>query len=212
MVAPVILIIVVIGSIYAGICTPSEAGGFGAFGALICAAIYRQLNWANLHQAGLGTLRLATMILWLLFGGGCFASLLGATGVGHFISDMVTGLPFGTMGILGIMLLVTLILGMFIDPVAITMICIPVFMPVVFQLGIDPLWFGLLFTISMIIGYITPPFGMNLFYMKGVAPPGITMADIYRSSLPYVGFGIITLILCVAFPQILLWLPDKMIR
>jgi len=209
--APIILIVLVIGSIYTGICTPSEAGGIGAFGALICAAIYRQLNWQNLRQAGLGTVRLVAMVMWLLIGGGCFSTLLGATGVGHFISGLLTGLPVGTMGVLIVMMVIGLTLGMFMDGAAITMICIPVFMPVVYQLGLDPLWFGLLFTMNMIIGYITPPFGMNLFYMKGLVPKDISMMDIYRSIIPYVVISIIVLILCIVFPQILLWLPNKMI-
>jgi len=210
-IAPLILILAVIGSIYTGICTPSEAGGIGAFGALICAAIYRQLNWQNLRQAGLGTVRLLAMVMWLLIGGGFFSTLLGATGVGHFISSLLTGLPVGPMGVLIVMMAIALILGMFMDGAAITMITIPVFMPVVFQLGIDPLWFGLLFTMNMIIGYMTPPFGMNLFYMKGLVPKNISMMDIYRSIIPYVIISIIVLVLCIVFPQILLWLPNKMI-
>ena len=106
---------------------------------------------------------------------------------------------------------IALVLGMFMDGAAITMITIPVFMPVVYQLGIDPLWFGLLFTMNMIIGYMTPPFGMNLFYMKGLVPKDITMMDIYRSIIPYVIISIAVLVLSIIFPQILLWLPNKMI-
>jgi len=206
------LIIIVLGSIYAGVCTPSEAGGVGAIGALICAAIYRKLNWENLKSGTLVTLRVSTMLFWLLIGGGMFASIMSVSGISHFIAATLSGLPVPPIGILIVMMLITFVMGMIMDGAAITMICMPIFMPVIFILGYDPLWFALLFTINLIIGYISPPFGMNLFYMKGLVPPDISLGDIYRSSWPYVGILIIVLLLGIIFPEILLWLPNKMIK
>jgi tripartite ATP-independent transporter DctM subunit len=209
-VLPMLLIVGVLGSIYTGAATPIEAGGVGALGALICAAIYRTLNWKNIREAIHSTLRVTCMVLWLLIGGASFASFLCASGVSHFIAEVFIGIP-SPMVVVIIMMIIALIMGMFMDGSAITMICIPIFMPIVRELGVDPLWFALLFTINMIIGYVTPPFGMNLFYLKGLVPPDITMMDIYRSVLPFVVVMVITLILCFVFPDILTWLPAKMI-
>lgn len=207
---PILLIIAVLGGIYSGACTPSEAAGVGAFGALVCAAIHRQLKWSNLKEALFSSLRINGMVLWLLIGGAMYSAFLSASGVGHFISDVLTGLPVAPFIILGILLFISLVLGMFIDGAAITMICIPIFVPIITHLGFDLLWFCLLFVISLIVGYISPPFGMNLFYMKGIAPEDVTMGDIYRSVLPYTGLMVIGLALCLLFPTIPLWLPSMM--
>ncbi len=208
----ILLIIVVLGSLYAGVCTTSEAGGVGAIGALICAAIFRKLNWPNLKRGALMTLQVSAMLFWLLIGGGMFASIMSVAGISHSISNALAGMSIPPMGILAVMMVIVFILGMIMDGAAITMICMPIFLPVVIQLGIDTLWFGLLFTINLIIGYISPPFGMCLFYTKGITPPTITMADIYRASWPYVAVLVIVLILGIVFPDILLWLPNRMIK
>lgn len=205
------LIFLVLGSIYTGVCTPTEGGGIGAIGAIICAVIYRKLNWSAIKDAVLMTLRLTAMVIWLAIGGLLFASFLSFSGVSQYIGTTLIGFSTSPVVILIVMMIITLIMGMFMDGIAITMILIPVFMPVVKALGIDPLWFALLFTINLVTGYLTPPFGMNLFYMKGVAPPDVTFADIVRSSLPYAGVLLVVLILCVIFPDIIIWLPNRMI-
>ncbi len=211
-IAPVILVFAVIGTIYSGICTPSEAGGIGSLGTLIIALINRKLTLPRLYQAGINTIKVTAMVMWLLTGGALFSVLLSATGAGHFISNLISGLPVSSMSVLVLMMLIGLVLGCFMDGAAITMITIPVFMPIVYQLNLDPLWFGLLFTMNMIIGYITPPFGMNLFYMKAFVPKNITMLNIYRSVLPYIIIQIVVLVLCIVFPQITLWLPNMMLK
>ena len=207
---PILLVIAVIGSIYTGAATTSEAAGIGAMGAIICAIIYRKLNWPNLKEAMLMTVKVNGMVLWLLSAGLCLGSLLGATGVSHWISKALAGLPLAPLAIIIIMQMVVFVLGMFMDGASITVITIPLFMPVVESLGFNPLWFCLLFTINGISGYITPPFGMNLFYMKGIVPKGISMGLIYRSVIPYVLIIVIVMILCFIFPEILLWLPEMM--
>ncbi len=211
-VLPLILILLVLGTIYTGIATPTEAGGIGAFGALVCAAIYRQFNWRNLRDAAFMTLKVNVMVMWLLMGGSVFASFLTMVGVSQFISGTVAGLTINPTLIVFGMMFVALVMGMFIPAAAIIMILIPIFMPIIYQLGIDPTWFAVLFTINMVIGYITPPFGMNLFYMKGVAPPDVTMADLYRSIIPYTLLMFIGLIVALLYPPLLMWLPGTMFK
>ncbi len=208
---PIIVILLVLGTIYTGVATPTEAAGVGAFGVIICAAIYRQLNWKNVRNATISAMKVNAMVMWLLVGGSTFAALLTMTGISSFIRDSIIATNLSPMGVLIIMMLIALFLGMLMDGSAITMICIPIFMPIVITMGIDPLWFGLLFTVNMIVGYISPPFGMCLFYTKGIVPKDVTMGQIYRAVIPYVFIMIAVLILCIVFPPILLWLPGKMI-
>jgi len=209
---PILLIILVLGGIYTGAFTPTEAGGIGAFGAVICAAINRQLNWQNVKESSLTTFRVTAMLIWIAVGGASFSSLLGMTGVLHFVNDFMTGLPLGNMGILIVMMGVIFVMGMFIDGMAIVMITLPIFMPIARTLGFDPLWFGLLFSMNLLIGFVTPPFGINLFYFKGLGYAEVTMGDIYRSIIPFVVVMLIVLVLCIAFPELLLWLPNSMIK
>jgi len=209
---PIIVIILVLGTIYTGIATPSEAGGVGAFGALVCAAVYRNLTVKNLKSAIMISFRLSAMIFWLLIAGSMFSSLLGLTGVTHYIGDIMTGMVANRWVTLFAMLFIVFIMGMFMDPTPITIICIPIFMPIVRTLGFDPLWFGLIFTMDLLIGFITPPFGLNMFYFKGLNHPGVTMTDIYRSTLPFVLLMIIAWIICIVFPPIATWLPGTMIK
>ena len=156
------------------------------------------------------TVKVNGMVLWLLAGGSCLGCLLGATGVSHWIGETLTGLPVAPLIIIVAMQVIVFIMGMFMDGASITVICIPLFMPVVVSLGFNPLWFCLLFTINGLSGYISPPFGLNLFYMKGVASKDISMGLIYRSVIPYVIIDVIVIVLCFVFPEILIWLPGLM--
>jgi len=205
---PVMLIIFVMGGIYGGIFTPTEASGFGAFGSIVIAIIYGKFTFKALNDALNLTFKVSGMIMWLVIGGGCFSALVTVSGTGTLVLDIIQALPFNSVGIVIVMLVITLIMGMFIDPVAISMICIPIFMPVLKAFSIDPLWFMLLFVIAVVIGYITPPFGLNIFYMKGVAPPEITVTHIFRGVMPFVIISILCLALCIIFPPILTWLPS----
>ena len=209
---PILLILLVLGGIYAGAFTPSEAGAIGASGALISAAILRSLNWKNLSSAVIMTFKANAMVLWLAMTGMTLSSLVGITGIKDFVGAFMTGLPLGPYGILFIMLLIVFIMGCFLDSLAIMMISIPIMMPIAVQLGFDPLWFALLFTLDVIIGMLTPPFGYALFYFKGLNHPDVTMMDIFQSSFIFIVLMLFCLILCVLFPQIPLWLPNRMIR
>ncbi|MBN2231304.1 MAG: TRAP transporter large permease subunit [Deltaproteobacteria bacterium] len=207
---PLGLIVLVLGGIYGGIFTPTEAAGFGAIGAMVIAALYRRLTISSLFDGLKISFKVTAMIMWLVIGGGCYSTLITCTGTAGLISEFLVNIPFGVTGVTWVMLTITLIMGMFIDPVAITMICVPVFMPVIKMLGIDPLWFMLLFSMATIIGYITPPFGLNIFYMKGVTPSNITLVDIYKGVIPFCILQIGVLILCFIFPCLLTWLPGFM--
>ncbi|MBW2322491.1 MAG: TRAP transporter large permease subunit [Deltaproteobacteria bacterium] len=204
---PIIIVIMVLGSIIGGITTPTEAAAMGVLGSLISAGVYRKLNWNLLKEAAHRTLRLTSMIMWILFGAYCFSAAYHGMGANHLIENLMLYIPGGRWGTIIFIQLVIFFLAMVLDPAGIMMICVPVFLPVVKSLGFDPLWFGILFVINMEIGYMTPPFGFNLFYLKGIVPPGITMGDIYRSIIPYTAVELTGLILIMIFPQIALWLP-----
>jgi tripartite ATP-independent transporter DctM subunit len=209
---PVVLIFLVMGTIFAGIATVTEAAGMGALGSIAVAAAYRRLTWTRFKEACYSTLRVSAMIMWIVIGAKCFTSVYVLIGAQQLIGDWLTAVPGGEWATMSAMVAVLIVLGCFLDPGAITMITVPIFMPIVIALGFDPLWFGVVFVIIMEMGYLTPPFGMNLFIMKGVAPEGITMGDIYRSIVPFVALQFIGLIIIMLLPQLALWLPDLMIR
>ncbi len=207
---PVALVLLVLGSIYTGITTPTEASAIGAFGALICTIVKRRFSWAMFQEATLEAFKLSVMVGWIVLGAKAFSHIYAATGGGKFILGMISGLELRPWLILLAMQLILFILGMFIDPIGIMMITLPVFLPLSEELGFDLIWFGVLFTINMELAYISPPFGLNLFYMKGVVPNNIGMGDIYRSVLPFIALEVLGLILVILFPQLVLWLPNAM--
>ena len=205
---PVGLIVFIMGGIYAGIFTPTEAAGFGALAAIVISIIHRRFSFTSLNNALQMTLKATSMIIWLVMGGGCYSALITITGTGAALQGFLQGLPFGKLGVVIVMNIIVLIMGMFIDPIAITMICVPVFIPVCNALSVDLLWFMILFCANCIVGYITPPFGLNLFYMKGVAPQGTTMAEVYRGVIPFAIAGVVMLAACIIFPPLISWLPS----
>ena len=212
---PIALIVLVLGSIYTGAATPTEAGGIGAAGTVICAAINRRLNWTMLKEGALTGLRITVMIMWLIIGANALSVLLSLFGVGKLISDAFMGMELAPMGIIAIMMAIVFVLGMVMDGLAITMICLPIFLPIVSGLELswisEPiLWFCILFSINYVVGYVTPPYGANLFYLKGVVPPDVTTGEIYRSVIPFVGIMVIVLLVSMFYPPMLLWLPGLM--
>ncbi|RJR48569.1 MAG: TRAP transporter large permease subunit [Desulfobacteraceae bacterium] len=208
---PLLLIVIVLGSIFGGVATPTEAAGLGALGAIVCAAINGTLSWRVISGSCFGTMKLGSMVVWIIIGGTAFTSLYTAIGAIEFIKEVVAALPVGPYIILFGMQFVLFILGMLLDPGGIIMICTPVFVPVIKALGFDPTWFGLLFIINMEMAYLTPPFGFNLFYMKAIVPKEISMGDIIRSILPFVGIQGLSLVVCIVFPDIAIWLPQKLL-
>ena len=208
---PVGLIFMVLGLIYLGICTPTEAAGLGAFGSFLVLIINKRFSWEIVKESLEKTCRLSGMVLWILLGAKCFSQVYTGLGASELILDVFANLELNRWVILIIMQVILMIMGMFMDPGGIIMICTPIFVPIAQNLGFDLIWFGILFTINMELGYITPPFGFNLFYMKNLASPlGIDMQTIYKSVVPFVVLEIVGLILIMIFPKIALFLVDKM--
>jgi len=209
---PFLLITLVLGVIYTGVCTPTEAAGIGAFGALLCALMKGKLNWPNLKETFQMTVRINAMVCWIMISAGAFSKMVAVSGLGDWICESVGAVPVSRWVILAFIQFIFLILGMFLDPAGIILITTPIFVPIIMNLGFDPLWFGILFIINMEMAYITPPFGFNLFIMRGVVPPEISMGDIYRSIIPFVGIQALCLLLIILFPGLATWLPAQMVK
>jgi len=207
---PIIIVVVTLGSIIAGITTPTEAAAVGVFGALVSALVYRKFSWELMRDASIRTFKLTGMIMWILFAAHAFSAAYQSMGAQELIEGMITGIPGGPWAVIITMMVIVFFLAMVLDPVGIMLITLPVFLPIVQSMGFDPVWFGILFVINMEIGYMTPPFGFNLFYLKGVVPPNITMKDIYVSVIPFVLVEIVGLALIMIFPEIATYLPDLM--
>jgi tripartite ATP-independent transporter DctM subunit len=210
-VLPVLLIVGVLGSIFQGIATPTEAAAIGAFGSILCALIYRRLTWEVFQTACINTLKSSCMVMWIMIGSLLFVSLYFGVGGAEFVKETLVGLKVNRWIIIAGMQITLFILGCLMDPAGIVMLCAPLYVPIIKALGFDPLWFGILFIVNLEMSYLTPPFGYNLFYMKSIAPEKITMADIYRSVSPFVCLQATGLILCMVFPEIITWFPGKMI-
>ncbi|MBU1273864.1 MAG: TRAP transporter large permease subunit [Proteobacteria bacterium] len=210
-VLPVSLVVLVLGVIYTGVATPTEAAGVGAGGAVLTALIHRQLTLARMWQALKDTLSLTVMVFWIIIGAVSFTTFLAYAGIQDMLQEAIIGMEINRWVILIAIQLVFFVLGMFLDPAGIILLTTPIFVPIINQLGFDPLWFGVLFIINMEMAYITPPFGFNLFILKSVVPPQITMADIYRSVGPFVLLQALCLAMVMLWPEIATWLPSIMV-
>ena len=217
MAAPISLIVIVLGVIFTGVATPVEAAGIGTFGAFIVAAIHRKLDWPTVREACLTTLKASAMVIWIMFGATIFVGLYVLEGGQQFVQELLQGAGLGPWGILIVMQIVLIILGMFLDWVGILLLCVPIFVPIIKVLGAGAfgletaddlvLWFGVLYLVNMQMSFLSPPFGYALFYLRGVAPESIPMSDIFRSALPFLAIQTLGLVLCMLFPQIIIWLP-----
>ncbi len=200
----------VLGSIYLGIASVTEAAGMGAVGAILAAAARRQLTWTLLREALYQTMNTCGMLLWITFGATALIGIYNRLGGDVFIKGLITGLPLGPLGIIAVMMAILVVLGMFMDWIGICLLTMPIFVPVVIGLGYSPIWFGILFCMNMQISYLTPPFGPAAFYLKGVAPPGIELGHISTAMWPFIGLQAVGLALVFFNPEIALWLPGVM--
>ncbi len=198
----------VLGSIYLGIASVSEAAGMGAVGAILSAAVRRELTWPMLRDALYQTMNTCGMLLWITFGATALIGVYNLLGGNVFVKDLITGLPLGPLGIVVVMMAILIVLGLFMDWIGICLLTMPIFVPVIVALGYDPIWFGILFCMNMQISYLTPPFGPAAFYLRGVAPDGIELGDIFRAMWPFIGLQAIGLALVLFFPALALWLPS----
>lgn len=212
LILPGIVAFGVLGSLYMGIATPTEAAGIGVAGAVVAAALNRRLTWAGMSSAVVETTKVTCMLYWLFFGASALIGIYTIAGGTQYLKDLIAGLPIGKWGILLVVNLIWIVLGCIIDWIGILLLTAPIFVPVLVALGFDPIWIGVLFCMNMQISYISPPFGPAAFYLKGAAPPGITMGDIFRSVWPFIGIQILALLTLVAFPEIALWLPRTMLN
>jgi tripartite ATP-independent transporter DctM subunit len=204
---PLVLILLVLGSIFAGFATPTDAGAFGAIGAMGLAATNKRLNWGMLKETTEATSRLTCMVIFLLIGSTAFALVFRKFGGDLWIEDILTNLPGGLVGALVVANLTIFILGFFIDFFEIAFIVVPLLGPVFRdQFGVDPVWFGVMVAMNLQTSFLTPPFGFSLFYLKGVCPPEVKTTHIYRGVLPFIVIQLIVLLVVIAFPQTVLWL------
>ena len=208
LVLPIGLVAAVLGSILGGIASVTEAAAVGAVGSIAATILNRGVEWRMFHEAAVNTLMVSLMVFWIIIGASAFASLYTAMGAAGLIKGMVLGLEVNRYVILAAMVAILLIMGMVIETTGIIMIAVPVMTPIIVSLGFDPVWFGVLFIINMEIGFLTPPFGYNLFYLKGVAPKSVKLAEIYVSIIPFVLLMLAGLAICIAFPGIITWLPS----
>ena len=208
LVLPLMIIVAIFGSMFSGLATPTEASAIGALGAIVSVAIRRELSVTLIWECCTETLKITAMIMWII----CTATWLGnvyaAIGGPQFILQLVQEMGAEPWVILVGILAILIVLGCFMDVSGIILLTVPVFDPIIRSLGFDPLWFGVLFVVSMELAYLTPPFGINLFYMKGIAPQGTTMGDIYRSVPPFLLLQLLGLAIVAAVPEIVTFLPD----
>lgn len=208
LVPPLALIFMVMGTILGGVATPTEAAGLGALGAFILAVANRKLSWQVLKESSYATLRTTSMVMMLFIGGKFFSAVFLRMGGGDVVADLLIGSGLSKWTIVFIMMLIVFIMGMFVDWAAILLVTVPIFMPIVLELEIDPLWFSMLMCVNLQTSFLTPPFGYALFYFAGVAPKGYEMMTIYKGIVPFVVLQLIGLILVAVFPTTVTWLPN----
>ena len=204
-----VLVISIVGSIYAGIATPTESAAIGATFAIIIAIIYRRLSITALHEALKRTAGVTAMIMFLVIGGNVMAFLLSTLTIPQYVTEAVLNLDVSKWMVMVIINIILLAMGCLLDPMAIMVIALPIIFPIIVNLGFDPVWFGIVVTINVEMGMITPPVGLNLFILKG-AVPGVTMKEIIIGSLPFLLLLLIGLILIMLYPSLATWLPMKM--
>lgn len=205
-----IVVFLVVGVIFLGVATPSEAAATGCLGTFALAICYRRLTWEVLKKSVFGTLNVTGMIFLIMCGATAFSQILSFSGATTGITNLATELAVHPMVIIIMMQVIILFLGGLLDVVSIMMITLPIFVPVVITLGYDPIWFAVLFLLNIEMAGTSPPFGLSLFVMKGVAPKDTTMADIYWAALPFIGLDLIAMVILMTFPGIALWLPGLM--
>jgi tripartite ATP-independent transporter DctM subunit len=201
------LMVVIVIMMINGIVTPSEAAAFGALGVLILAIMYRCLTWEAMKASVRGALRVTLMAYLIVFGSATFSQLLAFSGASRGLINWATGFELAPIAMLLVMFAVLLVLGMFMEQISMMLLTVPIFFPLALSLGFDPVWFGLIMLLALEISFTTPPFGLLLFVMKGVAPNDTTMRQIYSAAIPFILCSLIVVALLIIFPQLALWLP-----
>ena len=201
------LILLVLGSILGGFATATEAAAVGAVGATVFAALYGQLGWARLREVGEQTVKVTAMVFAILLGAALFSLVFRGYGGDELVHEALTTLPGGKWGAVVAVMLLMFLLGFVLDFIEIVFVVVPIVGPVLLALGVDPVWLGVMMAINLQTSFLTPPFGFALFYLRGVAPPGLATGDIYRGVLPFIGLQLLMLALVAAFPALATALP-----
>jgi tripartite ATP-independent transporter DctM subunit len=205
------IFVVVVGAMSGGYATPTESAALGALATMGVAAIYRVLTLGALMKSLKGATAISGMIMFIILGATTFSQILSFSGASEGMVSAILGRGLSALAVVALMMLMLIFLGIFIDQVSMMLITLPVFMPIVARLGIDPIWFGILFLICMQLGLLLPPHGLLLMTMRGVAPPEVTMALIFRAVLPYVIMSLLLLALLLLFPAVATWLPSRLV-
>lgn len=203
------LIFVVLGSIITGIATPTESGALGVAGAILLAMFFKRFKLEMFRLVGMQTAILVSVAMWIIFGASVFSNFHLLMGIQGIIADFTNGLDLPPIMIIIMFQIIMLLLGFIIDEFIIVLMCAPLFTPIAVSLGYDPIWFGVLMIINILIAVQTPPYGFALFYIKGIAPSDVSMGEIYKSVTPFILVNLSVLIICMIFPEIILWLPTK---
>ena len=201
------VMVVIIVLMIRGFVTPSEAAAFGALGVLVLAAIFRCLTWEAIKKSVIGALKVTLMAYLIVFGSATFSQLLAFSGASRGLVNWAIAFDLAPLSMLVVMFAVLLLLGMFMEQISIMLLTVPIFFPLAMTLQFDPIWFGIIMLLALEISFTTPPFGLLLFVMKGVAPKGTTMREIYTSAFPFIFCSLLLVALLVAFPGLALWLP-----
>ena len=209
---PLLLIVAVLGSILAGIATPTEAAAVGAVGASLFAALAGQFTWARLVEVSEQTVQVTAMVFAILLGAALFSLVFRGFGGDDLVHAALTGLPGGKVGALIAVMLMMFLLGFMLDFIEIVFVVVPIVAPVLFMLDINPVWLGVMMAINLQTSFLTPPFGFALFYLRGVAPPELKTSDIYRGAVPFILIQLIMLGLLAIWPEMATWLPERLYR
>lgn len=209
-IAPAIVIVSVLGSIFVGIATPTEAAAIGCLAVFLCVLVRGEVNRKFVTEVIYTTTTVTGMILWIMFGAAGFVTVYCGAGGAGFVQDILMNLNIGPWGIYILTMIIVFVLGCFLDPVGIILLVLPIFYPVIKSLGFDPVWYCVLFQVNLCLGYITPPFGYNLFYMKNLCPES-PIRVIYKSIIPFVVIFLFAMVIMTLFPPIITWLPSVMV-
>ncbi len=207
MIPPMFLIVAVLGSIFLGVASPTEAAAVGSFGALIIAAAYKKLSKKNVYDVCLSTMKITGMVMFVALGASLFAGVFMALNGAKAIGDLIVAVPLGKWGIFAIILAAIFVLGMFLDWIGILFIVVPIITPLSLALGFDPLWFAIVVCVTLQTSFLSPPFAYSIFYLKGVAPPEVEVSDIMRGVIPFIILVIVNIVLITIFPGLITWLP-----
>ena len=211
-VLPALLVVLVLGSIFLGIATPTEAAGVGASGSFLICILYRRLSWKVITDSSLETMKISGMALWILVTATLFGVVYTSAGAQDMVMEIIQGMEVNRWLILAVMQLILLVFGMFMDDYAVLTICAPIMLPIAIFLEFNPIWFSIIFILNMQVAYLTPPFGWALILMKGVAPPEVKIQQIYVGIIPFVLLQLTGLALVMAFPEIAMWLPRQVLN